>query len=64
MEVFLHKICGQPVQPPVSMQLRRCTPEQAPAVYALQNEVLQKKSSETPVSELFLTYSSFSGTFP
>lgn len=24
----------------------------------------QKKSSETPVSELFLTYSSFSGTFP
>ena len=39
MEVFLHKICGQPVQPPVSMQLRRCTPEQAPAVYALQNEV-------------------------
>ena len=25
---------------------------------------LQKKSSETPVSELFLTYSSFSGTFP
>ena len=35
MEVFLHKICGQPVQPPVSMQLRlaarrsrprRCTP--------------------------------------
>ena len=36
---FLHKICGQPVQPPVSMQLRRCTPEQAPAVYALQNEV-------------------------
>ena len=39
MEVFLHKICGQPVQPPVSMQLRRCTPEQAPAVYTLQNEV-------------------------
>ena len=39
MEVFLHKICGQPVQPPVSMQLRRCTPEQASAVYALQNEV-------------------------
>ena len=39
MKVFLHKICGQPVQPPVSMQLRRCTPEQAPAVYALQNEV-------------------------
>ena len=39
MEVFLHKICGQPVQPPVPMQLRRCTPEQAPAVYALQNEV-------------------------
>ena len=39
MEVFLHKICGQPVQPPVSMQLRRCMPEQAPAVYALQNEV-------------------------
>ena len=39
MEVFLHKICGQPVQPPVPMQLRCCTPEQAPAVYALQNEV-------------------------
>ena len=38
MEVFLHKICGQPVQPPVSMQLRRCTPEQAPAVYALKSE--------------------------
>ena len=38
MEVFLHKICGQPVQPPVSMQLRRCTPEQAPALDELHNQ--------------------------
>lgn len=39
MEVLLHKICGKVVEPPVPMQLRRCTAGDAPAVYALQNEV-------------------------
>lgn len=37
MELFLHKVCGQPVRQAVT--LRRCPPEEAPAVYALQNEV-------------------------
>ena len=39
MEIFLHRICGKTAEPPVSMLLRRCTAEEAPAVYALQNEV-------------------------
>ena len=39
MEVLLHKMCGKAVEPTVSMQLRRCTTGDAPAVYALQNEV-------------------------
>lgn len=39
MEVFLHKVCGKPAAHPVCMQLRRCTPADAPAVFALQNEV-------------------------
>ncbi len=37
MELFLHKVCGHPAQQAVT--LRRCTPDEAPAVYALQNEV-------------------------
>lgn len=39
MEIFLHRICGKTAEPPVPMLLRRCTAEEAPAVYALQNEV-------------------------
>ena len=39
MEVFLHKIGGRAVTEPVAMQLHRCTRVDAPAVYALQNEV-------------------------
>ena len=39
MEVFLHKFGGAPASPPVAVQLRRCTLEEAPAVFALQNEV-------------------------
>ena len=37
MELILHKVCGHPAQQAVT--LRRCTPDEAPAVYALQNEV-------------------------
>lgn len=37
MKILLHKICGQPARQTVT--LRRCTPEEAPAVFALQNEV-------------------------
>ena len=37
MELILHKVCGHPAQQVVT--LRRCTPDEAPAVYALQNEV-------------------------
>ena len=36
MELILHKVCGHPAQQAVT--LRRCTPDEAPAVYALQNE--------------------------
>ena len=39
MEIFLHRICGKTAELPVPMLLRRCTAEEAPAVYALQNEV-------------------------
>ena len=39
MEVFLHKIGGKEVPKPVRAELRRCTAAEAPAVYALQNEV-------------------------
>lgn len=37
MEIFLQKVCGQPARQAVT--LRRCTPDEAPAVFALQNEV-------------------------
>ena len=37
MELILHKVCGHPAQQAVT--LRRCTPDEAPAVFALQNEV-------------------------
>ena len=37
MEIILHRICGRPACQPVT--LRRCTPEEAPAVLALQNTV-------------------------
>ena len=37
MEKILYKFRGQPAQLPVT--LRRCTPAEAPQVYALQNEV-------------------------
>ena len=39
MEVFLHKVCGKPAVPPQRMELRRCSAQDAPAVFALQNEV-------------------------
>ena len=39
MKIFLHRICGKTAEPPVPILLRRCTAEEAPAVYALQNEV-------------------------
>lgn len=39
MEVFLHKFGGAPACPPVPVELRRCTPDEALAVFALQNEV-------------------------
>ncbi len=37
MELLLSKVCGRPAQQPVT--LRCCTPEEAPALFALQNEV-------------------------
>ena len=49
MEIFLHKVCGQPARQAVT--LRRCTPEEAPAVYALQNEV----HAAMPHPEWFVT---------
>ncbi len=49
MELILHQSCGQPVQLPVT--LRRCTPAEASAVYALQNEV----HAAMPHPEWFVT---------
>ena len=49
MELILHKVCGQPTQQPVT--LRRCTAAEAPAVYALQNEV----HAAMPHPEWFVT---------
>lgn len=49
MEILLQKVCGQPAQLPVV--LRRCIPAEAPAVFALQNEV--HDAMEHP--ELFVT---------
>lgn len=37
MDYFLQKVCGKPARQAVT--LRRCTPAEAPAVFALQNEV-------------------------
>ena len=37
MDYFLQKVCGKPARQTVT--LRRCTPAEAPAVFALQNEV-------------------------
>ena len=37
MELLLNKVCGQPAALPVTV--RRCSPADAAAVYALQNEV-------------------------
>ena len=37
MDYFLQKVCGKPAWQAVT--LRRCTPAEAPAVFALQNEV-------------------------
>ena len=37
MDYFLQKVCGKPARQTVT--LRRCTPAEAPAVLALQNEV-------------------------
>ena len=39
MELLLHRLCGQPACPPLPVTLRRCTPEEAAAVYALQSKV-------------------------
>lgn len=36
MDYFLQKVCGKPARQAVT--LRRCTPAEAPAVFALQNE--------------------------
>lgn len=49
MELILHKVCGNPAQQAVT--LRRCTPDEAPAVYALQNEV----HAAMPHPEWFVT---------
>lgn len=49
MELFLHKVCGQPARQAVT--LRRCTPEEAPVVFALQNEVHDRM----PHPEWFVT---------
>ena len=49
MELILHKVCGHPAQQAVT--LRRCTPDEAPAVYALQNEV----HAAMPHPEWFVT---------
>ena len=49
MELILHKVCGHPAQQVVT--LRRCTPDEAPAVYALQNEV----HAAMPHPEWFVT---------
>ena len=38
MDYFLQKVGGRPTRQAVT--LRRCTPVEAPAVFALQNEVL------------------------
>lgn len=51
MELLLHKFGGQPACPPVPVTLRRCTPDEAPAVYALQNEV----HAAMPHPEWFVT---------
>ena len=37
MDYFLQKVCGKPARQAVT--LRRCTPAEAPPVFALQNEV-------------------------
>ena len=37
MDYFLQKVCGKPARQAIT--LRRCTPAEAPAVFALQNEV-------------------------
>ena len=37
MDYFLQKVSGQPARQAVT--LRRCTPAEAPVVFALQNEV-------------------------
>ena len=37
MDYFLQKVCGKPARQAVT--LRRCTPAEASAVFALQNEV-------------------------
>ena len=39
MELLLHKFAGKPACPPVPVLVRRCTPGEAPAVFALQNFV-------------------------
>ena len=49
MELILHKVCGHPAQQAVT--LRRCTPDEAPAVYALQNKV----HAAMPHPEWFVT---------
>ena len=49
MVLILHKVCGHPAQQAVT--LRRCTPDEAPAVYALQNEV----HAAMPHPEWFVT---------
>ena len=49
MELILHKVCGHLAQQAVT--LRRCTPDEAPAVYALQNEV----HAAMPHPEWFVT---------
>ena len=49
MDYFLQKVGGRPARQTVT--LRRCTPAEAPAVFALQNEV----RAAMPVSYTHLT---------
>ena len=60
MEIFLHRICGKTAEPPVPMLLRRCTAEEAPVVYALQNEV----RAAMPHPEQFVPDSELNPTDP
>ena len=62
MEVFLHKICGQPVQPPVSMQLRRCTPEQV--AHGVEKAITKNRAEVTVAPVTMKASAGFGSLFP